>query len=61
MSATEFWNVIFLGVVQGISEFLPISSSGHLVIFSELIHNVTGREVDPESNLQLIVEDFSHE
>ncbi len=55
MSATEFWNVIFLGVVQGITEFLPISSSGHLVIFSELIHIRTGREVDPESNLQLIV------
>ena len=28
---------ILLGAVQGFSEFLPISSSGHLVIFNELL------------------------
>ncbi|MCX5726704.1 MAG: undecaprenyl-diphosphate phosphatase [Candidatus Saganbacteria bacterium] len=30
-------NSILLGIVQGATEFLPVSSSGHLVIFSKLL------------------------
>ncbi|MFH1175376.1 MAG: undecaprenyl-diphosphatase UppP [bacterium] len=29
---------IFLGIIQGISEFLPISSSAHLIIAREFLH-----------------------
>jgi len=34
----ELVKAIVLGIVQGLTEFLPISSSGHLVIGSELLH-----------------------
>jgi undecaprenyl-diphosphatase len=55
MPDSEYIEALILGVVQGIAEFLPISSSGHLVILSELLHQMTGREVDPHSSLQMNV------
>ena len=33
----EIWEGILLGLVQGFTEFLPISSSGHLVLVQEII------------------------
>ncbi|MFW5790365.1 MAG: undecaprenyl-diphosphatase UppP [Bacillota bacterium] len=32
-----FLNVIILGLIQGITEFIPVSSSGHLVIFQNFL------------------------
>ena len=31
------WKAVVLGVIQGLAEFLPISSSGHLVIIKEIL------------------------
>jgi len=35
-----FWILILLGLIQGLTEFLPVSSSGHLVVF----YNIFGIE-----------------
>lgn len=36
---SEIINAIILGIVQGLTEFLPVSSSGHLEIMKHLIGN----------------------
>ena len=33
----EYIKAIILGLVQGFTEFLPVSSSGHLVLFGHFL------------------------
>ncbi|MDA1015383.1 MAG: undecaprenyl-diphosphate phosphatase [Planctomycetota bacterium] len=44
MFDSEIFKAVFLGVVQGIAEFLPISSSGHLVISAALLDVINGTD-----------------
>lgn len=39
-----WWQALILGIVQGLGEFLPISSSGHLVLFQN-IFGFSGNEL----------------
>lgn len=33
----ELINFIILGMIQGLTEFFPVSSSGHLVLFQDIL------------------------
>ena len=38
LSLMEILKVIFLGIVEGITEWLPISSTGHMLLVDEFLH-----------------------
>ena len=45
----EYLHALILGVVQGVAEFLPVSSSGHLVIADAILRDTAGLAAPRES------------
>lgn len=55
MNIVDWLEALVLGLIQGLTEFLPISSDGHLSIANKLIDAALGRPSDGERNLFIIV------
>ncbi len=49
-----YWEAVFLGIIQGLTEFLPVSSSGHLAIAQALM------DLKPESPTMLLFDVATH-
>lgn len=55
-----FIQAILMGIVQGLSEFLPISSSAHLVFTSNFYKVFKGIEIIQESNEEIFFDIMLH-
>ncbi len=51
----EWLEALILGVVQGITEFLPVSSDGHLLVTQKVFQWLTGVKRTGDENLFVIV------
>ncbi len=56
----NFLQAILMGIVQGLSEFLPISSSGHLVFTSNFYKVFKGIEIVQHSNEEIFFDIMLH-
>lgn len=55
MDGAQLWQTLIKAVVQGITEFLPISSDGHLVIVGTLLEKWFGTKATDAETVELII------
>ncbi|MDA8975229.1 undecaprenyl-diphosphate phosphatase, partial [Akkermansiaceae bacterium] len=52
----EIWKAIIVGIVQGLAEFLPVSSSGHIVLTQYLLGiREVGSDHQPDLSFEIIL------
>lgn len=56
----DLLQIIFMGIVQGLSEFLPISSSAHLVFTSNFYKVFNNMPIHQQSNMEVFVDIMLH-
>jgi undecaprenyl-diphosphatase len=52
MDWSQFWQVILIAIVEGLTEFLPVSSTGHMALAGELI----GFKGPAEASFMIIIQ-----
>lgn len=56
----DLLQIIFMGIVQGLSEFLPVSSSAHLVFTSNFYKVFNNMPIQQQSNQEVFVDIMLH-
>lgn len=49
------WEIILLGIIQGLTEFLPVSSSGHLVVANALLEALGSKPVEDLVEVSIVL------